>query len=60
MTPSPGRPTRAAAFAESAIARLDERADRVTLALLHERLGRYRRTAGDPEARSWPTAGRVR
>ncbi len=42
-----GRPTRAAAFAESAIARLDERADRVVLALLHERLGRYRRAAGD-------------
>jgi len=44
-----GRPTRAAAFAESAIARLDERSDRVTLGLLHERLGRYRRAAGDPE-----------
>ncbi len=44
-----GRPTRAAAFAESAIARLDERADRVTLALLHERLGRYRRAAGDQD-----------
>jgi DNA-binding CsgD family transcriptional regulator/tetratricopeptide (TPR) repeat protein len=44
-----GRPTRAAAFAESAIARLDERADRVALALLHERLGRYRRAAGDQE-----------
>lgn len=44
-----GRPTRAAAFAESAIARLDERADRVALALLHERLGRYRRAAGDQD-----------
>jgi DNA-binding CsgD family transcriptional regulator/tetratricopeptide (TPR) repeat protein len=44
-----GRPTRAAAFAESAIARLDERADRVTLALLHERLGRYRRASGDQD-----------
>jgi DNA-binding CsgD family transcriptional regulator/tetratricopeptide (TPR) repeat protein len=42
-----GRPTRAAAFAESAIARLDERADRVALALLYERLGRYRRASGD-------------
>jgi DNA-binding CsgD family transcriptional regulator/tetratricopeptide (TPR) repeat protein len=44
-----GRPIRAAAYAESAIARLDERADRVELALLHERLGRYRRAAGDQE-----------
>jgi DNA-binding CsgD family transcriptional regulator/tetratricopeptide (TPR) repeat protein len=44
-----GRPTRAAAFAESAIARLDERADRITLGLLHERLGRYRRAAGDQD-----------
>ena len=43
------RPIRAAAFAESAIARLDERADRVALALLHEALGRYRRAAGDPD-----------
>ncbi len=44
-----GRPTRAAAFAESAIARLDERADRVALALLYERLGRYRRASGDQD-----------
>jgi DNA-binding CsgD family transcriptional regulator/tetratricopeptide (TPR) repeat protein len=44
-----GRPIRAGAFAESAIARLDERADRVALALLNERLGRYRRAAGDPD-----------
>jgi DNA-binding CsgD family transcriptional regulator/tetratricopeptide (TPR) repeat protein len=44
-----GRPIRAAAYAESAIARLGERADRVELALLHERLGRYRRAAGDQE-----------
>jgi DNA-binding CsgD family transcriptional regulator/tetratricopeptide (TPR) repeat protein len=44
-----GRPTRAAAFAESAIARLDERTDRIALALLHERLGRYRRAAGDQD-----------
>ncbi len=44
-----GRATRAAAFAESAVARLDERSDRVTLGLLHERLGRYRRAAGDPD-----------
>jgi len=45
-----GRPARAAAFAESAIARLDGRRDRVRLALLHDRLGRYRRAAGDPDA----------
>ena len=45
-----GRPIRAAAFAESAIARLDERRrPGRPLALLHERLGRYRRAAGDPE-----------
>jgi DNA-binding CsgD family transcriptional regulator/tetratricopeptide (TPR) repeat protein len=43
-----GRPLLAAAFAESAIARLDERRDRVRLGLLHERLGRFRRAAGDP------------
>ncbi len=42
-----GRPTRAAAFSEAAIARLDARRDRVLLALLHDRLGRYRRAAGD-------------
>jgi DNA-binding CsgD family transcriptional regulator/tetratricopeptide (TPR) repeat protein len=45
-----GRPLRAAAFAESAIARLDERRERVRLGLLYERLGRYRRAAGDPDA----------
>jgi DNA-binding CsgD family transcriptional regulator/tetratricopeptide (TPR) repeat protein len=44
-----GRPLLAAAFAESAIARLDERRDRVRLGLLNERLGRYRRAAGDPD-----------
>jgi DNA-binding CsgD family transcriptional regulator/tetratricopeptide (TPR) repeat protein len=43
------RPIRAAAYAESAIARLDERTHRVALALLHERLGRYRRAAGDTD-----------
>ncbi|HEX7472689.1 MAG TPA: LuxR C-terminal-related transcriptional regulator [Candidatus Limnocylindrales bacterium] len=43
------RPLLAAAFAESAIARLDERRERVRLGLLNERLGRYRRAAGDPE-----------
>jgi len=44
-----GRPTRAGAYAESAIARLDERRDRLVVAHLHERLGRYRRAAGDHE-----------
>ncbi|HTC86122.1 MAG TPA: LuxR C-terminal-related transcriptional regulator [Candidatus Acidoferrum sp.] len=43
-----GRPLRAAAYAEAAIARLDERRDRVRLGLLHERLGRFRRAGGDP------------
>ncbi len=42
-----GRPTRAAAMAEAAVARLDARRDRLALALLHDRLGRYRRAAGD-------------
>ena len=44
-----GRPARAAAYAESAIARLDERADRLRMGLLFERLGRYRRAAGDQD-----------
>jgi DNA-binding CsgD family transcriptional regulator/tetratricopeptide (TPR) repeat protein len=42
-----GRLARATAYAESAIARLDERTDRVRVGLLFERLGRYRRAAGD-------------
>jgi DNA-binding CsgD family transcriptional regulator/tetratricopeptide (TPR) repeat protein len=42
-------PARASAHAESAIARLDERRDRLAVARLHERLGRYRRAAGDHE-----------
>ncbi len=45
-----GRPLRAAAYVESAIARLDERRERVRLGLLYERLGRYRRAAGDSDA----------
>ncbi|MBF6605158.1 MAG: AAA family ATPase [Chloroflexi bacterium] len=44
-----GRAPRAAALAEAAIVRLDERRDLVRLALLHERLGRYRRSLGDPQ-----------
>jgi DNA-binding CsgD family transcriptional regulator/tetratricopeptide (TPR) repeat protein len=43
------RAAHAAAYAESAIARLDERADRLRMGLLYERLGRYRRSAGDQE-----------
>ena len=43
-----GMPLRAAAYAEAAAARLDERRDRTRLGLLYERLGRYRRAAGDP------------
>ena len=43
-----GMPLRAAAYAEASAARLDERRDRTRLGLLFERLGRYRRAAGDP------------
>ncbi len=43
------RAAHAAAYAESAIARLDERSDRLRMGLLYERLGRYRRSAGDQE-----------
>jgi len=42
-----GRPARAAAFVETVMGEFDERRDRVALGLLHERLGRYRRAAGD-------------
>jgi DNA-binding CsgD family transcriptional regulator/tetratricopeptide (TPR) repeat protein len=42
-----GRAPRAVAYVEAAIAALDQRRDRLALALLHERLGRYRRAAGD-------------
>ena len=41
------RPARAAAVVDAAIARLDARRDRGTLVTLHDRLGRYRRAAGD-------------
>jgi DNA-binding CsgD family transcriptional regulator/tetratricopeptide (TPR) repeat protein len=40
-------PRRAVAYAEAALARLEERRDRVVVALLLERLGRYRLGAGD-------------
>jgi DNA-binding CsgD family transcriptional regulator/tetratricopeptide (TPR) repeat protein len=42
-----GRPARAVAYVESILGGFDERRDRVTIGLLHERLGRYRRAAGD-------------
>jgi DNA-binding CsgD family transcriptional regulator/tetratricopeptide (TPR) repeat protein len=42
-----GRPARAVAYLEAILGSFDERRDRVVLGLLHERLGRYRRAAGD-------------
>ena len=42
-----GRPARAVAYVESVLGSFDERRDRVAIGLLHERLGRYRRAAGD-------------
>ncbi len=42
-----GRPARAVAYVEAILGSFDERRDRVPLGLLHERLGRYRRAAGD-------------
>jgi len=44
------RPTRAAAYAESARAALGERRDRMAWAVLEGRLGRYRLAAGDTAA----------
>jgi len=44
-----GRAPRAVAFAEAGIALLDKRRDRLPLALLHDRLGRFRRSAGDQD-----------
>jgi DNA-binding CsgD family transcriptional regulator/tetratricopeptide (TPR) repeat protein len=44
-----GRPARAAAYIETLMTSLDERRDRTALGLLHERLGRYRRAAGDSD-----------
>jgi DNA-binding CsgD family transcriptional regulator/tetratricopeptide (TPR) repeat protein len=41
------RPTRAIAYAESAVAALGERSDRLARAVLEARLGRYRMAAGD-------------
>jgi DNA-binding CsgD family transcriptional regulator/tetratricopeptide (TPR) repeat protein len=42
-----GRPARAVAYLDAILSSFDERRDRVALGLLHERLGRYRRAAGD-------------
>ncbi|MEA2519984.1 MAG: hypothetical protein QOF49_2064, partial [Chloroflexota bacterium] len=42
-----GRPARAVAYIEAILGGFDERRDRVALGLIHERLGRYRRAAGD-------------
>jgi DNA-binding CsgD family transcriptional regulator/tetratricopeptide (TPR) repeat protein len=44
-----GHAPRAVAFTEAAISGLDPRQDRLALARLHERLGRYRRAAGDQD-----------
>ena len=44
-----GRPARASAYLETVMSALDERRDRTALGLLHERLGRYRRAAGDSD-----------
>ncbi|HSL34322.1 MAG TPA: LuxR C-terminal-related transcriptional regulator, partial [Candidatus Limnocylindrales bacterium] len=44
-----GRPARAVAYVELVMAGLDERRDATELGLLHERLGRYRRAAGDSD-----------
>ncbi|HUP55291.1 MAG TPA: LuxR C-terminal-related transcriptional regulator [Methylomirabilota bacterium] len=42
-----GRPARAVAYIEAVLGGFDERTDRVALGFMHERLGRYRRAAGD-------------
>jgi DNA-binding CsgD family transcriptional regulator/tetratricopeptide (TPR) repeat protein len=42
-----GRPARAVAFSEAAMATMDARRERVAIGQLHDRLGRYRRAAGD-------------
>ncbi|HUQ78140.1 MAG TPA: LuxR C-terminal-related transcriptional regulator [Patescibacteria group bacterium] len=42
-----GRPARAVAYIEALLGGFDERRDRIALGLVHERLGRYRRAAGD-------------
>jgi DNA-binding CsgD family transcriptional regulator/tetratricopeptide (TPR) repeat protein len=42
-----GRHARAVAYVDALVNRFDERRDRLTLGILYERLGRYRRAAGD-------------
>ena len=42
-----GRPARAVAYVDALVNRFDERRDRLELGMIHERLGRYRRAAGD-------------
>ena len=44
-----GRPVRAAAYLEAAIGAADARRDRTRLGLIHDRLGQFRRMAGDAE-----------
>jgi DNA-binding CsgD family transcriptional regulator/tetratricopeptide (TPR) repeat protein len=44
-----GRPARAVAYLEAVMGGLDARRDRTELGLIHERLGRYRRAAGDTD-----------
>jgi DNA-binding CsgD family transcriptional regulator/tetratricopeptide (TPR) repeat protein len=44
-----GRPVRAAAYLDAAIASTDGRRDRVRLGLIHDRLAQFRRAAGDAE-----------
>ncbi|HEY7701403.1 MAG TPA: AAA family ATPase, partial [Candidatus Limnocylindrales bacterium] len=44
-----GRPVRAAAYLDAAIASTDGRRDRIRLGLLHDRLAQFRRIAGDAE-----------
>jgi DNA-binding CsgD family transcriptional regulator/tetratricopeptide (TPR) repeat protein len=41
------RPARATAHVEALVGRFDERRDRIALGVLYERLGKYRRAAGD-------------
>ncbi len=44
-----GRPVRAAAYLDSAIAATDPRRERTRLGLIYDRLGQFRRIAGDAE-----------
>ena len=54
-----GRPVRAAAYLDATIAGADARRDRTRLGLIHDRLGQFRRFAGDAEgAARGPTTGR--